>query len=861
MSEQPGSSKNIQKGGSKSSKSGNKGFRKLAHQTGGANPYVTSKDIIASIQEDEVSEGVIPVVPPKAIIPTIVEKKASTNDKINDRMERRSPFVTNGEKEVYQKKQKEKSNPDDYKYKGAINPKKVAAAPDMSNPSSFEQKPYVVSAKGKPGEQSFEFKTWNEKLISEAPVGEYPLQAVKFNPTLQQLFNPTSIPTTGPNVQLPIQNVYQITLPGPTGGHVEMNQIYETVLPGKDIKLTFTTLGERINVLEYLRQIFVKINDGEDIGLEGDSKRNLLSFVKLMEMNPNYYSPLFNNPYKGLPLGLIVYRAGFPIRFDPISQSVVCAREAIGLNIRLYALNVAEYCSYLQRDINYKQYDVWRELAYYEYVRETIVKQRKSPNFVTLYAFFLCPNGKINYFALKSKLLSQKDLMTSDYQLFRANFMRKQLAAKATSEKELLAKTLTEMEKKLANKTPEEIQAAITDAAVKQAAEKVIVDELKQSSIRFEDTDGETVIIDRYHPALMKPNCEKPLGIEPKCDTNGKLPDEVDPTLQYYSGVTLLLLTEAPTHNLYQWISRSYQKDGIVSKMVSHGFYSADIWYSVLFQIVSALYVMQTECLYLRDMTIEDNINIKDLQSGVGGGVVGYWKYIVDGIPYYVPNYGYLAMIDTNFKDIKPGRSLGGFDLKRQYKFCSSGVIGDSYPVDEIRLNIWKNYRSIINTNAFTKEHTLNCVNKPPEEIMQFIEELMLDQETDIGKVIFKHFTMFMNNRVGTYLRSDFEVPNLVDGFAKLREGEMVAEIVHNNAYRWAIYTGVDEKDPGVVHILTRDRPDSKHIISRSVRIETLKQYAPYEPIKQNYAGERSKLSESELLETYTISKLSIPRL
>jgi hypothetical protein len=76
----------------------------------------------------------------------------------------------------------------------------------------------------------------------------------------EYLFAPTSAVSYGPNVKMPVQNVYNINLPGPTGGHVEMNKIYENILPGKDGKMTFTTLGERLQMYEYVRQILIKIH-------------------------------------------------------------------------------------------------------------------------------------------------------------------------------------------------------------------------------------------------------------------------------------------------------------------------------------------------------------------------------------------------------------------------------------------------------------------------------------------------------------------------------------------------------------------------------------------------------------------------
>src|SRR5690606_36752199 len=46
-----------------------------------------------------------------------------------------------------------------------------------------------------------------------------------------------------------------------------------------------------------------------------------------------------------------------------------------------------------------------------------------------------------------------------------------------------------------------------------------------------------------------------------------KLPDEVDPIIQVYSGYMMIMITEAPHYNLYKWTSRNYVQKGILYKM------------------------------------------------------------------------------------------------------------------------------------------------------------------------------------------------------------------------------------------------------------------------------------------------------
>ena len=255
------------------------------------------------------------------------------------RSTRGTPFITNTAKEVYGSKKQEsvQKKPTDQNLGIPITQSQAIPNPSTMQPT-FKLEMF---APDQPQQQK--------------PMGVYnPYMPVvelggnrKFSPAaFQHLFAPTSAVSYGPNVKIPMQQVYNINLPGPTGGHVEMSKIYENVLPGKENKMSATTLGERLQTYDFVRQIIVKINDGEDIGIDNEGQNSLLSYLKLMELNPNYYSPINSNPYKGLPYGLLIYRSCFPIRFDETSQSVICAKNSIGLNIRLYSLSYAEYYSY-----------------------------------------------------------------------------------------------------------------------------------------------------------------------------------------------------------------------------------------------------------------------------------------------------------------------------------------------------------------------------------------------------------------------------------------------------------------------------------------------------------------------------------
>jgi len=688
---------------------------------------------------------------------------------VRNRTSKYTPFITNDQKEVYVKKLETASTPQ--------------SAPQSAPPAKKGSSTAPSTSKG-----------YNVGLGPQPDKGVQPTFRLEMYPEpkdqRQPLFVPTGGISSGPPFKLPPliePKVYNIHIPGPTGGHVEMKKIIESALPGKEGRFTSTTLGERLQMYDYVKQILIQVSDGEEMGLDSESHRSLLSYIKLLELNPNAYSPIHSNPYSCLPYGLLIYRSCFPIVLDKVSQTITCAKDAIGLNIRLYALSIAEYFSYCYRQPFYIQYDVWRELSWYEYIREQIIKKKISPNFTLLYAFFLSPNRKIDFFSLKGHTLTQKDLMTKEYEKFRI----------------------------------------IHSYNIKNVNDKLGISN-----------------------PLVSLHMNKKIPLSNITNTyDDQLPDEIDPTLQLYSGTTLMLITESPHQNIYQWASRGYEKDGIVDRMTSRGYHDERIWLSVLFQIVSAMYVMQLHGLYVRSMSLEDNFFIKDLKTTVGKAS-GYWKYVIDGLTYYVPNYGYLVMVDSNFKDIIPMvTTLDKYD--RQYKVYAKNIFGKQFDESELKQKVYENFKNIISTNNFTKEHTRNNVFRPPETVMGLMDRMMTDSETDIGKIIRNHFMPLLNNRVGTLLKKDNEMPNIRDLTQNLKIGEMIPQIIEENVLKWCIYTG--RNPDNTVNIITRTSNETKDYRIEKVNINTLKQYSPSEKIEQLFDKDVN-FSDEHLLETYIVS-------
>ena len=200
-----------------------------------------------------------------------------------------------------------------------------------------------------------------------------------------------------PNYNIPLLKNYNINITGPSVDHGRVSTIFEDILPKAQFSNTQSTLGERLNILHFIRSIFIKQHDGEDIDINGKSNNSLLSYLKFMELNPYNTNHFNNNPYEGLPNDMLIYRSCYPIRYDKNTGLVQCAKNSIGVNIRIYRLTNEEYDIRKKQNVEYFDCDVWREVLYYEYIREKIIKPYVCPHFNTMYCYYICENSDIDF--------------------------------------------------------------------------------------------------------------------------------------------------------------------------------------------------------------------------------------------------------------------------------------------------------------------------------------------------------------------------------------------------------------------------------------------------------------------------------
>jgi len=84
-----------------------------------------------------------------------------------------------------------------------------------------------------------------------------------------------------------------------------------------------------------------------------------------------------------LGTNFLLYRAAYPIRYDQEKNNIYISKSGQGINVRLYNLTIGEMVSdEVNKNLDNFDFNLWRELKYYNYIKKEILEKKKSPNFI-----------------------------------------------------------------------------------------------------------------------------------------------------------------------------------------------------------------------------------------------------------------------------------------------------------------------------------------------------------------------------------------------------------------------------------------------------------------------------------------------
>ena len=677
-----------------------------------------------------------------------------------------------------------------------------------------------------------------------------------------------------PQLVSPIIKQYSINnAPFLESTNLKTGIIREDVLPAQLTANTTNTLGERLNIHNFVRSVFIKTYDGEDIDIDGQGTNSILRYLKFLELNP--YCPTTNmeNPYMGMPTDMLLYKSCYPIVYDNKTNSLQCSNNALGMNVRIYTLSFAEYNIKKINGHNFYEYDIWREMAYYEYIRENVLKKKVCPNFILLHCYYISENCNID----RNKILLLKGKSSKRYGPY-ILFLIKQL----NIYKDQVHKTIdhintnvppfigtTEIkwfEKEMYNlqmryKELKCLELALAEQQQLHQTDKLfeqIQNDLKDllNAYKAKTTLPQTSNINTnvstitVHP-LVGRDAVQPL-VGPKMALPPHIPHGLMTTLYDFCGKGLVAMTESPTYNFYDWASVKYEAQGNIHKMINTGFHTVDVWLSVLFQIMASLYTLQKHKIAFKDFSIGDNIYIKDIT--VHNNITKYWKYIIDSHEYYVPNYGYLVLFDTNYKDVDDSTTTLIPSKDTKYHKIYSNIFKDGiYDDNKIHDLCFDAFANTFTINNFTISFSLSGGSSVPDLVKQLFGKITTDlsnkPSNDVGFYIQKHMRQFLNNRIGTLLL-ETELKFIDPSNKDFKKGEIIVEEISAGTYRFVLYVG-HTNTPGMINVLYKKDPKDTDIIDNVINISSLNKYSQYEPVTQNFKAGSVTFSEDNLLETY----------
>lgn len=542
---------------------------------------------------------------------------------------------------------------------------------------------------------------------------------------------------------------YVVNANGPTSIHEKISYIYEDMIPSINIPERIKTLKDKNTFIDYLRSLLFSYGDGNIKNLD-ERENSLMQYLKYEELNPYNKYKLEQNPYKSLPNNFLIYTSCYPI--EKKNGSIVCAKNAISLNIKIYKLDDESFDVHLSKEKKHTDYDQWREIKYYEYIKEYILKKNICPNFVSLVGYYLNDNATINF----------------DF-----------------------------------------------------------INDLKH------ETTKKTV--QYLLPPFMVSQEPQPVMPQPK-DNNNKI------------SKCLIAITESPDYNILEFSSSQYVRNGISKKMIRSGFYNENIWYSLLFQLITALYVLQKNLIYFNNFTIDDNIFIT--KNNITSNAIFCWKYKINGVDYYVPNHEFIAKIDTNYNNNLLDKTIN--------KRIISPILNDGEDIikkEELSKLIYENmFKKTFDSHNFTSDLFKNFGGiSPPEEILNLMKTIHEDNfSTNIEDYIRKYFGRYLNNRIGSYLK-DSEIKYIKkDSIDFKTKGKLIVNEVSADTYIFVMYLKQEDNNTSRVLIIDQELED-KTITEKIVPDSLLYTYSYNIPIEQNFKANENNLDESSILETYVI--------
>ena len=294
--------------------------------------------------------------------------------------------------------------------------------------------------------------------------------------------------------------------------------------------------------------------------------------------------------------------------------------------------------------------------------------------------------------------------------------------------------------------------------------------------------------------------------------------------------------------------------------MISTGYHSPDVWKSILFQLIYAITVLYEKGIFFENFSLTDNVYIKDIEYN--SHAIGSWIYKIDNIDYYIPNYGYILMIDSKYCDINIETSFipdNDYDNTQQ-KFKIYGSIfnnNSTNTIKNIKSDIIDQFKEILHPDHFNHLFKMNKGVIPDKIILDLLSSIQEDNiQNSMKHYLHTYFRCYLHNRIGTFL-SKGEKENLNTSsppdFDK-NLGKLLVYEERYNEFIWVLHTRIVDPYNCEIIILNQHNTNHSKIIVNKTTLKDLlgnEKIVPESTKNMNY-------NESYIYETYNIDNLVV---
>jgi hypothetical protein len=322
------------------------------------------------------------------------------------------------------------------------------------------------------------------------------------------------------------------------------------------------------------------------------------------------------------------------------------------------------------------------------------------------------------------------------------------------------------------------------------------------------------------------------------------------------SSLCLVNLTEGISQNIIDWASPSTKtntiNDTIVTIMSNTGSKNLNILKNILFQLLIGIYFLIKENIIFDNFSLKNNVYIKRINITIPK--IKYWKYIINNVEYFLPNNGYLVMIDSNFKHTNIGlENLNPNVFGNLLTTLPSKFIGPRKEfIDEINKELHKIDDLVLKArNAAAAA----AAGAPAAGAPAAGAAVNIDNKEILNKlidIIVSNFYEYISDDVGKMideqeLNTNY---NKIEGYEEYKPGDLVTYNKNPNYPIISIYKKDKTADK---HIIITNKLDmNKYLIKQNNKDDIVNKEITNDLITK--ITNKSNYNSKEILETYYVN-------